>query len=120
MQKTCKENRYGQKNRSVRAASGPGSGVLPLLPGRVSEPHRRAYAGAAVLLRVAAPGKEAAGACQKLPLDARQAQVIRLRYGLEDGCFHPQHEVAKRLGISRSYVSRIEKRALEILKNHME
>ena len=53
-------------------------------------------------------------------LDARQAQVIRLRYGLEDGCFHPQHEVAKRLGISRSYVSRIEKRALEILKNHME
>ena len=53
-------------------------------------------------------------------LDPRQAQVIRLRYGLEDGVFHPQHEVAKRLGISRSYVSRIEKRALEILKNHME
>ena len=53
-------------------------------------------------------------------LDARQAQVIRLRYGLEDGVFHPQHEVAKQLGISRSYVSRIEKRALEILKNHME
>ena len=53
-------------------------------------------------------------------LDARQAQVIRLRYGLEDGALHPQHEVAKRLGISRSYVSRIEKRALEILKNHME
>ena len=53
-------------------------------------------------------------------LDARQAQIIRLRYGLEDGALHPQHEVAKRLGISRSYVSRIEKRALEILKNHME
>ena len=53
-------------------------------------------------------------------LDPRQAQVIRLRYGLEDGIFHPQHEVARRLGISRSYVSRIEKRALEILKNHME
>ena len=53
-------------------------------------------------------------------LDARQARVIRLRYGLEDGMFHPQHEVAKQLGISRSYVSRIEKRALEILKNHME
>ena len=53
-------------------------------------------------------------------LDPRQAQVIRLRYGLEDGVFHPQHEVARRLGISRSYVSRIEKRALEILKNHME
>lgn len=53
-------------------------------------------------------------------LDPRQARVIRLRYGLEDGVFHPQHEVAKQLGISRSYVSRIEKRALEILKNHME
>ena len=53
-------------------------------------------------------------------LDPRQAQVIRLRYGLADGVFHPQHEVARRLGISRSYVSRIEKRALEILKNHME
>ena len=53
-------------------------------------------------------------------LDARQARVIRLRYGLEDGVFHPQHEVAKQMGISRSYVSRIEKRALEILKNHME
>ena len=53
-------------------------------------------------------------------LDPRQAQVIRLRYGLEDGVFHPQHEVARRLGISRSYVSRIDKRALEILKNHME
>ena len=53
-------------------------------------------------------------------LDARQAQIIRLRYGMEDGALHPQHEVAKRLGISRSYVSRIEKRALEILKNHME
>ena len=53
-------------------------------------------------------------------LDPRQARVIRLRYGLEDGVFHPQHEVAKQLGISRSYVSRIEKRALEILKKHME
>ena len=53
-------------------------------------------------------------------LTARESEIIRLRYGLEDGCFHPQHEVAKQLGISRSYVSRIEKRALEILKKHME
>ncbi len=53
-------------------------------------------------------------------LDPREARVIRLRYGLEDGAFHPQHEVAKQLGISRSYVSRIEKRALSILKKHME
>ena len=53
-------------------------------------------------------------------LDEREARVIRLRYGLEDGEFHPQHEVARRLGISRSYISRIEKKALQKLKNHME
>ena len=53
-------------------------------------------------------------------LDAREARVIRLRYGFEDGTFHPQHEVAKLLGISRSYVSRIEKKALEKLRAHME
>lgn len=39
-------------------------------------------------------------------LDGRECEVIRLRYGLADGVFHPQHEVAARLGISRSYVSR--------------
>ena len=53
-------------------------------------------------------------------LDAREREVIRLRYGLEDGIFHPQHEVAKRLGISRSYISRIEKKALEKLRRQME
>lgn len=53
-------------------------------------------------------------------LDGREARVIRLRYGLEDGEFHAQHEVAKILGISRSYVSRIEKKALQTLKKHME
>ena len=53
-------------------------------------------------------------------LDEREARVIRLRYGLEDGEFHAQHEAAKLLGISRSYVSRIEKKALEKLRNHME
>ena len=53
-------------------------------------------------------------------LDEREREVIRLRYGLEDGLFHPQHAVAKKLGISRSYVSRIEKKALEKLRKHME
>ena len=53
-------------------------------------------------------------------LDAREKEVIRLRYGLADGLFHPQHAVAKKLGISRSYVSRIEKKALEKLRKHME
>lgn len=53
-------------------------------------------------------------------LDDREERVIRLRYGIEDGICHHQHEVAAILGISRSYVSRIEKKALQKLKNHME
>ena len=41
--------------------------------------------------------------------------MLELRYGLTDGVPHSQKEVARVLGISRSYVSRIEKRALETL-----
>ncbi len=37
-------------------------------------------------------------------LPARERLVLELRYGLTDGRQHPQHEVAKVLGISRSYV----------------
>ena len=53
-------------------------------------------------------------------LDDREKQVITLRYGL--GGNHPQRqrEVAKTLGISRSYVSRIEKRALEKLQQALQ
>ena len=53
----------------------------------------------------------------KLPGNERT--VIAMRYGLMDGCAHPQHEVASVLGISRSYVSRIEKRALERLRKEL-
>ena len=53
-------------------------------------------------------------------LDARELDVLRLRYGLIDGEPHAQHEVGKVLGISRSYVSRIEKKALEKLRNALE
>jgi len=52
-------------------------------------------------------------------LDSREKKVINMRFGIEDGVFHPQHEVAETLGISRSYVSRIEKKALEKLRKHM-
>lgn len=48
-------------------------------------------------------------------LSARERRVISLRFGLADGIYHPQHEVARALGISRSYVSRIEKKAIEKL-----
>lgn len=45
-------------------------------------------------------------------LDDREQEVIRCRFGLENGEEKTQREIAKELGISRSYVSRIEKRAL--------
>ncbi len=51
-------------------------------------------------------------------LDEREKQIIILRYGLKGYEPRTQREVAKYLGISRSYVSRIEKRSLEKLKKH--
>ena len=45
-------------------------------------------------------------------LDAREKEVIIGRFGLEENEELTQREIAKNLGISRSYVSRIEKRAL--------
>ena len=53
-------------------------------------------------------------------LEPREREVLRLRYGIEDGDPWPQHRVAARLGISRSYVSRIEKKALEKLRAGLE
>lgn len=53
-------------------------------------------------------------------LEPREKQVILLRYALADGVQRPQHEVGKILGISRSYVSRIEKQALEKIRRAME
>ncbi len=46
----------------------------------------------------------------------REKEIIILRYGLQGYDPRTQREVAKHLGISRSYVSRIEKKALEKLK----
>lgn len=51
-------------------------------------------------------------------LDERERQIVILRYGLADNIPRTQREVAQLLGISRSYVSRIEKGALETLKEH--
>ena len=53
-------------------------------------------------------------------LTERERQIIILRYGLGNNDPHAQREVAAILGISRSYVSRIEKCALEKLKNALE
>ena len=53
-------------------------------------------------------------------LTDQERQVLTLRYGLVDGSPKRQREVARVTGISRSYVSRIEKRALEKLRRVME
>ena len=49
-------------------------------------------------------------------LDDREREIITLRYGLSDGTPWTQNEVANILNISRSYVSRIEKKALQKLR----
>jgi RNA polymerase sporulation-specific sigma factor len=51
-------------------------------------------------------------------LNDREKEIIRLRYGLNGNRELTQHDVGVRLGISRSYVSRIEKRALLKLRAH--
>ena len=53
-------------------------------------------------------------------LDDREKQIITMRYGLFGlGKDYTQKEIAENLGISRSYVSRIEKSALEKLRAGM-
>ena len=53
-------------------------------------------------------------------LTEQERQVILLRYGLNGGPAKRQREVADITGISRSYVSRIEKRALKKLRERLE
>ena len=53
-------------------------------------------------------------------LDQRESEIIRARYGLDGRRALTQRETARQLGISRSYVSRIEKKALEKLRKALE
>jgi RNA polymerase sporulation-specific sigma factor len=53
-------------------------------------------------------------------LTAREAEIVRLRYGLGGTVPLTQREIASSFGISRSYVSRIEKRALEKLREALQ
>lgn len=55
--------------------------------------------------------------CIKTALSLRERQIIIMRYGLFGSNELTQREIAEKLGISRSYVSRIEKSALEKLKS---
>lgn len=52
-------------------------------------------------------------------LKGRERLIILMRYGLKDGRAKTQREIASLLGISRSYVSRIEKRALKKLNRQL-
>lgn len=56
----------------------------------------------------------------KRVLTEREYVVICLRYGLKGGASLPQREVASFLKISRSYISRIENKALEKLKEEIQ
>lgn len=53
-------------------------------------------------------------------LTSRESEIIRLRYGLGGTLPLTQREIASSFGISRSYVSRIEKRALEKLRAELQ
>lgn len=53
-------------------------------------------------------------------LDERELKIISLRYGLNNEVEHTQREISKKYHISRSYVSRIEKRALIKLLNEFK
>lgn len=53
-------------------------------------------------------------------LDKREKEIITMRYGLGGTKELTQNEIAKKLNISRSYVSRIEKAALSKLRNKLE
>lgn len=58
--------------------------------------------------------------CIKKVLTPREAEIITLRYGLNNESPKTQREIAALCGISRSYVSRIEKKALEKLRKCFE
>jgi len=51
-------------------------------------------------------------------LSPREKIVLKMHYGLYDGEEYTQKEIASQLGISRSYVSRIEKSAIEKLRSY--
>ena len=53
-------------------------------------------------------------------LEGREREIILLRFGLLDGREYTQKEAAARLGISQSYISRLEKRIIEQLRREMQ
>lgn len=58
--------------------------------------------------------------CIENVLTPREAKIIEMRYGLNGKKESTQREVSEKLDISRSYVSRIEKSALEKIRKYLE
>ena len=58
--------------------------------------------------------------CIATCLEPREAMIVTMRYGLDNRPPRTQREIAAQCGISRSYVSRIEKKALEKLKEALD
>ncbi len=52
-------------------------------------------------------------------LDERESLILKMRYGIGGKTALTQREVAKKLGISRSYISRLETKAIEIIKKEV-
>jgi RNA polymerase sporulation-specific sigma factor len=53
-------------------------------------------------------------------LNERERQIMEMRYGLNDNKERTQKEVADEIGISQSYISRLEKRIIKRLKKEIE
>lgn len=53
-------------------------------------------------------------------LTDREYEIISLRYGVGGKPAYTQREVAEKLGISRSYISRLEKKSLDLIKNYVK
>ncbi|MHB8757821.1 MAG: sigma-70 family RNA polymerase sigma factor, partial [Bacillota bacterium] len=53
-------------------------------------------------------------------LTARERRIVELRFGLKDGQERTQKEVADLLGISQSYISRLEKRIIKRLRKEIK
>lgn len=53
-------------------------------------------------------------------LNPREKQIMQMRFGLLDGVEHTQKEVADQIGISQSYISRLEKRIIRRLRKELE
>lgn len=56
----------------------------------------------------------------KKHLSAREYQILMMRYGLSGTAVYTQREIAKKLGISRSYISRLEKKAIDLIREKID